>query len=289
MRKNYRYSKEYKIIDFSGFIFEKGRKRYRRQKEKLLFSIILDLANCSVKPKRLSETKIKHVESLEVYLREVRGNAESTINNKIYLFVKALNKIGVNLTYKMKSIETKKLQSSKFYRTAKKIIAIKDETYRKIALIQSKTGLSYSDMNGLSSWFLNSSAEGVSGYTKPDRIVSLKFDSETQKALESCVNFLTATVQEDYGLRIGTKLFPVKKSDYIAFRTLYLCELNKIGLDENDIRSVGYISQWKAYIGESIFKSIEEEDSLLSKLRLFRNNMGIKDNRTAKKFLGIGS
>jgi ribosomal protein L14E/L6E/L27E len=111
MRKNYRYSNEYKFIDFSGFILEKGRKRYRQQKQKLLFSIILDLANCSVKPKRLSETNIKHVESLEKYLREVRGNAESTINNKIYLFVKALNKIGVNVTYTMKSIETKKVNS----------------------------------------------------------------------------------------------------------------------------------------------------------------------------------
>jgi hypothetical protein len=142
-------------------------------------------------------------------------------------------------------------------------------------------------MNGLSSWFPNTSAEGILGYTKLGKIVRLKLDSDTQKSLEICVDSLTTKIKEDYGLRIGINIFPVKKLDYIAFRTLYLRELKKNALDESDIRSVGYITQWKSYIGESIFKSIEDKDTLLSKLRTFRSNMGIEDNRTAKKYLGI--
>ena len=150
MRKNFRYAKEYKFIQFSSFIFEKGSNRFKRQRERLLFSVVLDLANCNKKPKTLLHTQVDHVRSLEIYLRENRENAEKTIRNKIYLFLSALRNFDIDLDYSLEAVKPDKIHSSKFYRVAERVLMIKDENYQKVALLQSKTGLPYSGLNDLS-------------------------------------------------------------------------------------------------------------------------------------------
>ena len=287
MRKNFRYAKEYKLIQFSAFIFEKGSSRFKRQRERLLFSVVLDLADSANKPKTLMQTQLDHIQSLEQYLRESRKNSERTIRNKIYLFLNALRKAGIDLDYTLKAVKPKKIHPSKFHRVAYKVLMIEDVRYRKIALLQSRTGLSYSDLNDLSLWFLHASDDGISGYLKPDVIAKLKFDRVTMDDLKACIDSLSKIVRKDYGLEVSTKIFPVKKQDYLAFRMLYLRELKKNGLSEDNLRSIGYLSQWKAYYGKSFFSDSTDDSLLRKKLREFRNNMGIKDNRTLKKYLGL--